>query len=553
MFSDEVPTRGVRMMSGQDLNQVKAQVNLPSGDMAMLLALVALSLALVDVGAVEGNTAPPTHDPKGYLAFGVGTDVGIGRQLDFLVQTMHLAKVLDRTLIMPHLYDKGFKDPNFEKFPSARSVLAPPRRARLLRSVRSLLLPRPSTAAAWSPPAMHPPATHRPTNGPQHVLRHGGDAGGDVAPRRVVGLLPQTRRALALAREAAAALLPRVHRQVAPQQPRPATPLAAKAPRPATHACSLCLLPLCYSKASPKQCAPLCLPRRNAGKGACTALQMVGKRSNYFKAIRVGKLSRTHLSSQHSAEALAALSAEEHPVIVLMDGLPSPPSAEALGMQKGLVWSEKIKNKARVNVLARASVRDDTKFVGIHMRIGGDMQEACDGVESWEGLFENGAQGEGFYSAVNCAQPGAVPPKEACFHDYDTVRSQVQKAIDHTGACHLFVASDSPLANKGDARGVFDFVATPRDVKTPDPEACKRVRLFSARSRSVRNLFKDTDPMVDQYILSKATHFIGNCVSGFSAAVARQREHDGVGGDSAFFGVPYAYNPKAPKGKHDEL
>ena len=71
----------------------------------------------------------------------------------------------------------------------------------------------------------------------------------------------------------------------------------------------------------------------------------------------------------------------------------------------------------------------------------------------------------------------------------------------------------------------------------------------------MRNLYKEADPLVDQYILSKASHFIGNCVSSFSASVAREREVLGRGQETAFFSVPFEYTVKeiAPAHAHDEL
>ena len=52
-------------------------------------------------------------------------------------------------------------------------------------------------------------------------------------------------------------------------------------------------------------------------------------------------------------------------------------------------------------------------------------------------------------------------------------------------------------------------------------------------------------PQVDMYVMAQADHFIGNCVSAFSAFVKRER--DVLGKETSFFGWPLEET------NHDEL
>lgn len=185
--------------------------------------------------------------------------------------------------------------------------------------------------------------------------------------------------------------------------------------------------------------------------------------------------------------------ADKYPVLAFV-GAPAtfPVQQENLALQSYLVWSDTVLNKARHFI--RTSLR--VPFVGIHLRNGIDWVRACEHLESSPLLF----------SAPQCigymGERGPLPPL-ACLPTPEVVTQQVVRVVRALRARSVFVATDSDamLDRLNQALEPLQAVAVQREP---------------------------SEPHVDLAILGLANHFVGNCVSSFSAFVKRHRDVNGL-------------------------
>ncbi|CAH1786153.1 unnamed protein product [Owenia fusiformis] len=188
--------------------------------------------------------------------------------------------------------------------------------------------------------------------------------------------------------------------------------------------------------------------------------------------------------------------------VLAFTGAPAgfPVHEEHVQLHKYLKWSNFINDKAERFI--RENIPNKGKFLGIHMRNGVDWERACEHV-GMQKLFAS-PQCLGYFNEY-----GKEVTKEMCFPSEKTVLAQIKKAAKTIKASSIFVATDD--------KPMLDKISK---------------HLKSMKVKIVQHL--PADPHVDLAILGKADHYIGNCVSTFSAFAKRER--DSTGKSSSFWG-----------------
>ena len=206
--------------------------------------------------------------------------------------------------------------------------------------------------------------------------------------------------------------------------------------------------------------------------------------------------------------------------VIAFTGAPAafPVQQQNLPLQQFVVWQEKWTSRARTWLQENLP---PGPFVGVHLRNGGDWVRACEHVD--KGL-------EQLFSSPQClgyrGEHGKLT-KELCLPSLSTVARQVRRAAKQVKAVAVFVASDS--------EHLLDQL---------------RNELRTTKLSFHKQESDPPDTHLDLVILGQSNLFVGNCVSSFSAFVARSRAVHGL--PTQFFAFPQKVEEE-PSREHTEL
>ncbi|XP_015519245.2 GDP-fucose protein O-fucosyltransferase 1 [Neodiprion pinetum] len=191
--------------------------------------------------------------------------------------------------------------------------------------------------------------------------------------------------------------------------------------------------------------------------------------------------------------------------VLAFTGAPAsfPVQMENKKLQKCVGWNDKIADQAKSfvkNHLPRGA------YVGIHLRNGVDWVRACEFISSSPNLF----------AAPQCLgyrNERGKATSAMCLPPFELIIRQLKRIIRaNNDVKSIFVASDS-------------------NHLIPElSKALKRMEI------TVHKQEEPASPHLDLAILGRSNYFIGNCISSFSAFVAREREVRGY--PTIFWGFP---------------
>ncbi|XP_063696236.1 GDP-fucose protein O-fucosyltransferase 1 [Culicoides brevitarsis] len=216
--------------------------------------------------------------------------------------------------------------------------------------------------------------------------------------------------------------------------------------------------------------------------------------------------------------------ADKFPVLAFT-GAPAsfPVQDENRHLHEFLKWSDAIEQKAK-DFIAKSLPKG--AFIGIHLRNGMDWVKACDHVTQTKNLFSS-PQCLGYRN-----EKGNLYP-ELCMPSKETVIRQIKRQIK----------TFKELNKNNEIKSIF--VASDNNHLLEDlNKNLKRMGITAVK-------LPEDNPHVDLAILGMSNHFIGNCISSFSAFVKRER--DAKGFPSTFWAFPKEKKDPVKKVEHEEL
>ncbi|XP_014204453.1 GDP-fucose protein O-fucosyltransferase 1 [Copidosoma floridanum] len=204
--------------------------------------------------------------------------------------------------------------------------------------------------------------------------------------------------------------------------------------------------------------------------------------------------------------------------VLAFTGAPAsfPVQLENKQLHKYLVWSDDMISRAKKFI---KKYLPPGAFLGIHLRNGVDWVKACEYISTAPNLF----------AAPQCLgyrNERGKATQSMCLPTHELIVRHIKRVIrNNKDVSSVFVASDNNYMISE-----LNKVLERLDVKVFKQEG-------------------DASPHLDLAILGRAHYFIGNCISSFSAFVAREREVKGY--PTFFWGFPPERNSNTIT--HEEL